>query len=268
MNSAQSFLFVPGDRADRLPKAAASGADCVVVDLEDAVHPANKAAARDTVAAWIRQGGHALVRINGAGTAEFAADLEMAASAGALGVMLPKADAAALAATRSGLRTEQALIALVETVAGFAGLRALAATPGLTRIAFGSLDFGLDAGIPGTGPELDAVRTALVIESRLAGLPAPIDGVMPVVDDAEAMRRETLRARNFGFGGKLCIHPRQLEIVTDVFAPTPLEVRWAEGLVTAASSSRHGAFLFEGRMVDRPVLAQAQAILARVAKGR
>ena len=261
MTTPQSFLFVPGNRAERLPKAAASGADCVIADLEDGVQPADRAAARHAVAQWLHAGGQALVRINAHGTPEFAEDMAMVTSSPAAGIMLPKADGASLARVRAALGGDRPLVALVESVAGVIALRDIAATPGLSRIAFGSIDFCLDAGIPGTEHELDFVRSRLVLESRFAGLPPPIDGVTPAVDQPEVVVRDAQRARRFGFGGKLCIHPSQVALVHAAFAPTATEVSWAEKVVAAAGEQPAGAFLLEGQMIDRPVIARALAVL-------
>ena len=260
MLTPQSFLFVPGNRAERLPKAAASGADCIIADLEDGVQPADRPAARLAVAQWLHGGGRALVRINAHGTPEFAEDLAMVVASQALGIMLPKADGASLAVVQAALGGTRSLVALVESVAGVIALRDLAATPGLSRIAFGSIDFCLDAGIPGTEHELDFVRSRLVIESRFAGLPPPIDGVTPVIDQPEVVIRDAERARRFGFGGKLCIHPTQVALVNTAFAPTAAEVSWAEKVVAAASERAAGALLLEGQMIDRPVGARARAV--------
>ncbi len=262
MPIAQSFLFVPGHRAERLPKAAASAADCVIADLEDGVPEAERPAARLAIAQWLQAGGQALVRINAVGTPGFAEDLAMVIAAQPQGIVLPKADAAGLAAVRARLHATQSLIALVESVAGVVALRGIAATPGLSRLAFGSIDFGLDAGIPGTEHELDFVRSRLVIESRFAGLPAPIDGVTPVIDQPDVIIREAERSRRFGFGGKLCIHPAQVALVNAAFAPTAAEVSWAEQVVSAASQRAGDAFLLAGQMIDRPVVARAHAVLA------
>ncbi len=262
MPTAQSFLFVPGHRAERLPKAAASDADCVIADLEDGVPAADRPAARLAIAQWLQAGGQALVRINAVGTPGYAEDLAMVLAARPQGIVLPKADAAGLAAVRASLHDSQSLVALVESVAGVVALRDIAATPGVSRLAFGSIDFGLDAGIPGTEHELDFVRSRLVIESRFAGLPAPIDGVTPVIDQPDVIVREAERSRRFGFGGKLCIHPAQVALVNAAFAPTAAEVDWAEQVVAAASQRPGDAFLLAGQMIDRPVVARAHAVLA------
>lgn len=261
---AQSFLFVPGHRAERLPKAAASGADCVIADLEDGVPQADRPAARRAVAHWLQAGGQGLVRINASGTPDFAEDLAMVVAARPLGIVLPKADAAGLAAVRAKLHVTQSLIALVESVAGIVHLRDIAATPGLSRLAFGSIDFCLDAGITGTEHELDFVRSRLVIESRFAGLPAPIDGITPAIDAPDVIIREAERSRRFGFGGKLCIHPDQVAAVNRAFAPTADELDWARRVVEAAAA-QGAVFMLDGRMVDAPVERLARQMLARAA---
>jgi len=175
-----------------------------------------------------------------------------------------KADAA------SRLRTAQALpgrglIALLETVRGFAELRALAAVPGLSRIAFGSVDFSLESGIADEGEALTAVRTQIVLESCLAGLAPPVDGVSVVFDDDEAMRRHALRSRQLGFGGKLCIHPRQVAPVNAAFRPDAAQLQWAQRVLAAFEASAGAATAVDGLMVDKPVVERAKAILADAA---
>lgn len=265
----RSLLFVPGDRVERFDKAVASGAQGVLLDLEDAVAPGGKAAARDAVAGWIARrpagGAPAMVRINGAGTPWHEDDLRFVAQLPvAVGLMCPKAEPATLPAVAARLGAGRALYALVETVAGVLGLRSLAATPGLTRIAFGNVDFGIDAGItPGEDEvELAAVRTMLVLESHLAGLPAPMDGVSLEVSDAERMAQHAARARRFGFGGKLCIHPRQVGAVHAAFLPSAGDIAWARGVLAAFDASGGAAVAFEGKMVDRPVAERARQLLA------
>jgi citrate lyase subunit beta/citryl-CoA lyase len=283
--SPRSYLFVPGDRPERFAKALASGADSVILDLEDAVLPARKEAARDAIVAWERSdaatggaAGGVIVRINGADTPWFADDLaalaplaaDRAGAASVLGgVMLPKADGPdAIAAVRSrlpaggGVETP-ALIALVETVAGIIRLRELAAARGLTRLAFGSVDLCVDAGILGDGEELHYIRSRLVLESRFAGLAAPIDGVSLALDDADALAKDVARARRFGFGAKLCIHPKQVAAVNAGFSPSEEEIAWAQRVLAAIETGGgRGAVAVDGKLVDKPVIDRAQAILS------
>ena len=202
---ARSFLFVPGDRPERFAKAAASGAHEVILDLEDAVAPEAKAHARTAVAAWLADGARALVRINAADTEWFEQDLAMARAAPSAGVMLPKADAASTARVAHAL-PGRSIVALVETVGGYMELRQLAAIPGLHRIAFGSVDFAGESGIADEGDAMTAIRTQIVLESRYAGLIAPIDGVSVEFGDEERMRSDALRSQAARFR-RQALHP-------------------------------------------------------------
>jgi citrate lyase subunit beta / citryl-CoA lyase len=258
---ARSLLFVPGDRPERFAKAAASGAHGVILDLEDAVAPASKVRARAAVAAWLADGAEALVRINASDTEWFEEDLAMVASSPRAGVMLPKADAESTARVAGALQG-RALIALVETVGGYMELRQLAATPGLQRIAFGSVDFAGESGIADEGEALTAVRTQVVLESVHAGLAAPVDGVSVEFNDEERMRADALRSRQLGFGGKLCIHPRQVGAVNAAFQPTPAEVQWAQKVLAAFEASNGAATAVDGKMIDKPVVERARRIAA------
>jgi citrate lyase subunit beta/citryl-CoA lyase len=265
----RSLLFVPGDRADRFDKAAASGAHGMLLDLEDAVAPKAKAGARTAVAAWLAGrtagGAQAVVRINGVGTDWHDDDLQWVASLPAgVGVMCPKSEPGSLSAVATRIGGKRPLYALVETVAGVLGLRAMAAVPGLTRFAFGNVDFGVDAGITPDEDEIElaVVRTAFVLESRLAGLPAPVDGVSLEVSDTARMARHAARARRFGFGGKLCIHPRQVTEVNAAFRPSVADIAWAQGVIAAFEASGGAAVADGGQMIDLPVAERARQLLA------
>jgi citrate lyase subunit beta/citryl-CoA lyase len=257
----RSFLFVPGHRDDRFDKAVASGADAVILDLEDAVAPEAKQSARAAVRAWLAAGGQALVRINAADTAWFADDLEMLGALPHAGVMLSKADVASLARTLAALPGRE-VIALLETVAGFMELAALSRVPGLTQISFGSVDFGIDSGIVDTGDAMTAVRSQIVLHSRFAGLRAPLDGVSVSFHSAEQMYADALRSCQLGFGGKLCIHPSQVAAVNRAFAPSAEEQAWALRVLQAFDASAGAATAVDGKMVDRPVVERARRIVA------
>ena len=253
----RALLFVPGDRPDRFEKACASGADAVIVDLEDAVAPAAKARARDAVARWLTAERRILLRINACSTPWFGDDLALARHPGVAGVVLPKVESTDDLGPLAGMQT----IALIESARGMANLDAIAGSTDVVRLAFGSIDFALDLGIPGEGEALLFFRSRLVLASRLFGLAAPIDGVTVAIDNALALRSDTQRARSLGFGGKLCIHPRQVDVVREVFTPTAAEVAWAERVVAATDASGGAAVAVDGAMVDRPVLLRARAIL-------
>ncbi|MBL6750663.1 MAG: hypothetical protein ISP90_09075, partial [Nevskia sp.] len=184
-------LFVPADRPERFAKAAASGADAVILDLEDAVAPAAKAGARANLAAHGVAGVPVVIRINAQGTADFAADLAALRGASFDAVMLPKAeDAAQVAALHAGLGRQVTVLALVESARGIAGLAPLLAAPGVAQAAFGSLDFALDLGCTPSWEALLMARSQLVLYSKLAGLAPPLDGVTTSLDDAALVEAE------------------------------------------------------------------------------
>jgi citrate lyase subunit beta/citryl-CoA lyase len=266
---ARSFLFVPADRPERIAKALASGAHAVVVDLEDAVAAEAKPGARDTLRhAWreLPADAHArlLVRVNAAGTAWHDDDLAMLVHLGGLGgVVLPKAE--------SGTTVEHAayvggapVMPLIESGRGFDAIDIVARARGVLRLAFGHLDFQADVGISCDADEreLDPVRLAIVLASRRAGLPAPVDGVTAALDDAERLACDTARSRRFGFGAKLCIHPKQVATVNEGLGPTVAQRAWAERVLEASARHGTGAFRLDGEMVDAPVLQRARSFLA------
>ncbi len=261
----RSYLFVPGDRPERFAKALAAGAHAVILDLEDAVTPERKDEARAAIAQWLGSTQAAVfVRINPADTQWHEQDCALLAAAAVRGVMVPKAqDAAQLRAIAARLREGQALIPLVETVAGYFAATAIAGVARVSRLAFGTYDFMSDSGIESDAQELDAVRTQLVLVSRQAGLQAPIDGVSLAVDDAEQLERDARRSRRFGMGAKLCIHPRQVAPVHAAFAPSQEEVAWARRVLQALASGPLGAIAVDGKLVDKPIALRAQAILAQ-----
>jgi citrate lyase subunit beta/citryl-CoA lyase len=276
MNSAiaraRSFLFVPASQPERFAKALKSGAGCVILDLEDAVAPEQKGIALDHLADSLpgfgrAQLGRTLVRINAAGTSWHEEDLRLLAgwtAQGLAGVVVPKAEEIpALQAVGAALGAAAKLVLLVESLAGLDAVHLLARTPQVTRLAFGHLDFQLDLGMR-CGPEeveLASARFALVAASRRAQLPAPVDGVTVDTANVQRLLDDSQRARAFGFGGKLCIHPTQVRPVEESFSPSPTEVEWAHRVLSAARSHQGQAFSLDGRMVDLPVVRLAEQTL-------
>jgi citrate lyase subunit beta/citryl-CoA lyase len=258
----RSYLFVPGDRPERIAKAHASGADAVIVDLEDAVAPDNKAAARDAVAAALDAAHPMVLRINGADTEWFADDARLAAHPGVAAVMLPKAAAVEPIVQLRTASGGKPVLALVESAAGMANVEAIAQARGVARLVFGSIDFQLDLDIADDDVALLAFRSQLVLASRVANLPAPVDGVTTALDDAARIEAEARRARSLGFGAKLCIHPKQVAIVNAAFSPSAAELQWAQRVVGAAAAAGGAAVAVDGKMVDAPVLARARRLLA------
>lgn len=259
--TARSLLFVPASRPERFDKALAAGADVVIVDLEDAVAPHEKERARAALAAWLDPARPVLVRINAVDTPWFGEDLALCAHPGVAAVMLPKAEHIDDLARLRAAGAAQ-LVPLIESAAGMAALATIAAAPGVQRLAFGSIDLQVDLGMrDALEDELLYFRSRLVLASRLAGLQAPVDGVSTSLDDAERLRVDVLRARRLGFGGKLCIHPRQVEGVNRHFAPSEAEQAWARRVLEAAAAAAGAAVALDGRMIDKPVILRAQAIL-------
>jgi len=269
---ARSFLFVPANRPERYAKALASGAGAVIIDLEDAVAPDAKAAARTQLAVGLvampaADRARVLVRINGGGTPWHEDDLLLLgrlAKDGLGGVVLPKLETVAeLGRVAAAAGPACALLPMLESAAGLAALDVLAAGPGVTRLVFGNLDFQADLGMA-CGPdetELQPVRLALVLASRRAGLATPVDGVTPGTGDLAQVQRDAERSRRGGFGAKLCIHPAQVAVVNTALGPTAAELDWAQRVVEA-SRNAGGVTTLDGRMVDAPVLRLAQRTLA------
>lgn len=258
---ARSYLFVPGDRPERYEKACASGADVVIVDLEDAVAASEKTSARTSLARWLSAQQPVAVRINGCGTAWFDDDLALCSHPGVQAVMMPKAETPDVVERIAAAAPQARILPLIETARGFANLPALAQAAGVQRLVFGSIDFQADLGIEGDGEELLYFRSQLVLASRLAGLLAPVDGVTTAIDDAARLQTDARRARRLGFGAKLCIHPRQVTAVNEAFRPSADELAWARRVVDAYERAQGGAVAIDGAMVDRPVVLRARAML-------
>lgn len=254
LTTARTFLFVPGHRPDRYDKAAVSGADVVVLDLEDAVAPADKDQARRNVAAWLAQGGRAVVRVNAPGTPWFDDDLDLVTTRGCP-VMLPKAERADLP---ERLADACAVIPLIETAFGVESALDVCRAPGVVRAAFGSVDLATELGVRHDDRlALGYARSRLVVASAAAGLAAPVDGVTTALDDPDTLADDLRHARRLGFGGKLCIHPRQLDAARTGFAPTEHELRWARRVIDAGDA----VSVVDGAMVDKPVLERARRLL-------
>jgi citrate lyase subunit beta/citryl-CoA lyase len=258
---ARSYLYVPGNRPDRFDKACAAGADAVIVDLEDAVPPAEKAAARTALAAWLSPTKAVLVRVNAADTEWFEDDLAACDAAGVVGVVLPKAERIGDAVISLCRRNGLALLPLIETAAGMARSAVVAATPCVQRLLFGTIDFQFELDIDGDGDELLAFRSQLVLASRLAGIQPPVDGPCTLLEDTALLVADSRRARKLGFGGKLCIHPKQVAIVNAAFSPDAAEVAWARRVLDAAARSGGAAVAVDGKMIDRPIIRKAERIV-------
>ena len=261
--SARSYLFVPASRPERFDKACAAGAGAVIIDLEDAVMPSAKVTAREAVRAWLSADKSVLIRINGAESEWFADDLALCSLPGVAGIVLPKTERAEQIriVSQAGAVT---VLPLIESAQGFAQLAEIAQAAGVQRLIFGSIDFQFDLGIEGDDDALLYFRSRLVLQSRLAGIVAPVDGVSVGIDNIDQLCADTQRARRLGFGAKLCIHPTQVAHVNRELQPDAARIAWAVRVIEAVEKSGGAAVAIDGKMVDLPVLLQAQAIQAEV----
>jgi citrate lyase subunit beta / citryl-CoA lyase len=268
---ARTFLFVPGDRPDRFGKAAASGADLVILDLEDAVSPGRKGEAREHVRAWLGQPSQAAVRINSDGTSWHADDVAMLTSLAAglvVAVVVPKAeDPARLERLSRALPAGTGIIPLIETAGGVLRAAAVCAAEGVIRPAFGSVDLAAQLGVDHQAKDaLRYARSALVLAAAAAGCAGPVDGVTTSVADDAALADDLAHAVALGFTGKLCVHPRQVEAANQRLSPADTDVEWARRVVAAGEDG--SVTVLDGQMIDRPVVLRAQALLNRAAAVR
>jgi citrate lyase subunit beta / citryl-CoA lyase len=242
---AATWLFVPGNAPHRFDKAAAAGADAVIIDLEDAVRPEDKETALAETLQWLQRG-RAWVRVNTVDDVE-----ALAGAAGLLGVVVPKAE--------NPLSLGIPVVALIETALGLHRVHDIA--PTVDRLAFGSLDLAADLRADHTRDAMLLARNTIVLASRVAGLPAPIDGVTTVIHDADVVEESARYARSLGFGGRFCIHPAQLGPTARGLGPDEDEIAWARQVLQAAEGSAGAVTGPDGHMIDKPVLDRARAIL-------
>ncbi|MEV7758174.1 CoA ester lyase [Microbacterium sp. NPDC089180] len=256
-----ALLFVPGDRPERLTKAV-SRADAAILDLEDAVAPDAKPAAREAMIAADPDPDRVIVRVNGPETPEFARDLAALAQTRVRTVMVAKAEDPASLAPLEGYD----VVALCETARGVVHAEQLAAVPQVVALMWGAED--LVASLGGTSSRFadatyrDVARLArarVLLAAGAAGKRA-IDAVHVDIGDLEGLSAEAQDAAASGFAATACIHPGQVETIRAAYAPTPEQLRWAHGVLAEAEG---GAFRFEGRMIDEPILRHARAMVAR-----
>lgn len=264
----RTALFVPASRPERIPKALDSQADVVIVDLEDAVEHLAKDSARESLCDFLatHPDVRLWVRINDASTPWHEDDLKACRGrAGVSAIMLPKAES--LAQVRHVAQSGATVVPIIESARGLINVAEVANAPGVARLAFGSLDYGLDLGLtPDTEAAnlvLDHARAQVLLHSRGAGLAAALDGVFPGIKDETGLKRAAGRAHDMGFGGVLCIHPSQVPIIHAAYLPDEQSLAWARRVVAANRENPAGAFMLEGKMVDAPVVAQARQLLSR-----
>jgi citrate lyase subunit beta / citryl-CoA lyase len=280
----RSFLFAPGNHTRRVEKALSLDADAVILDLEDAVAIAEKAATRNLVAAALehRRQGLLYVRVNAVDTEFCYWDIVAVLRPGLDGIILPKVESAAELATIEWLLAQLErdrglpigdidLIPIIETARGIEQIGAiLAAATRVRRIAFGAGDFTLDVNMAWSRSETELAhaRAVIVTASRATGIDAPLDTVWVDLTDKEGLEASARTALRYGFQGKMCIHPGQFEVVNRVFTPSNAEIAFAERVIAAfakAEAEGSAAIQLDGKFIDYPIVYRAQRVLQKVA---
>jgi citrate lyase subunit beta/citryl-CoA lyase len=267
----RSYLYVPGDDPRRIEKALATGADAVVIDLEDSVAPNRKEEARSNAATVLESvpARPVFVRINDPGSELAARDIAAVAALQLSGLRLPKVESLEsvrlVAETLEALRSEAGIQCLIESALGLElALEIARSHERVAGISLGEADLAADLGVRDEAGLLYA-RSRIVSASRAAGLPGPVQSVYTNVKDLDGLRRSTEEGKNMGFVGRSAIHPSQVPIINEVFTPTEEEVAEAQELLErleGEAESGTGAFVLEdGRFVDRAVVESARRTL-------
>ena len=280
MSVFRSLLFAPGNHSRKVEKALTLDADAVILDLEDAVAVSEKIATREVVAQALigprRSKGY--VRVNAYDTPYCFGDIQAVVGHGLDGIVLPKVETPDQLSTIDWLITQLErdqgldagmidLIPIIETGKGLVAVENIAHAPHrVRRLSFGAGDFSLDMNIRWTMQEheLDYARAKIATASRAARLESPLDTVFIHLGVLEGLRFSSERARNFGFQGKLCIHPEQIEPVNQVFSPSSEEIEQAQKYVdafTAAEASGSASIQVEGYFIDYPIVEKARRTL-------
>lgn len=262
----RSVLFVPADRPDRFAKALAAGADAVCCDLEDAVKPASKPMAREQIRIFLTGSSDVarIVRVNDIRTPDglrdllMLADLDLAADA----VWLPKTESrAACEIALSALGGATPVVALIETVAGLRNADAVAATPGVAGLVFGSADYSAELGCAMSEAALAVPRAMILQAAASAGVPA-WDGAWADLADDEGLAVDARLGSELGFVGKPALHPRQVAEINTAFTPSQARIEHARGVVAASNAAGGGVATWAGKMLDAPVVRMAERVLA------
>jgi citrate lyase subunit beta/citryl-CoA lyase len=268
LSDACSFLFVPATQPERYGKALASGADGVIIDLEDAVGLDDKAKARELLKnTWssisVEEKKRVIIRCNAPGSSFYAADLVLAKELQVRHLMIPKTESPDHINGAAEELKNTAFIPMIETPLGLHHLNEIASAEQVLRLALGNLDMQVEMGMScdDNETEIDTARFMLVLASKLAQIAPPLDGVTPSTDDEPRIFAHAQKAKRFGFGAKLCIHPKQIPIIKRAFSPTVEEISWAKRVIAADNASNGQAVKVDGKMVDRPVVMLARRIL-------
>ena len=280
MQPNRSFLFAPGNHPRRVEKSFTTGADAVILDLEDAVAIAEKSSTRAMVVDALKQPRQCrgYIRVNSIDTEFCFDDIEAVIGPWLDGIMLPKVERAADLQAVDWMITSLErrhnmelgsidLIPIIETAQGHARAREIATSGGrLKRLSFGGGDYTRDLNIQWTfaEDELSAVRAEVVLASRLASIEAPIDTVFIHIKEHGYFARSAQKGREFGFQGKLCIHPDQVTATNTAYTPTEFETTWARKIISsfeAAEAEGLASIQVDGYFVDYPIVEKAQRIV-------
>ncbi|MEV8249449.1 CoA ester lyase [Microbacterium sp. NPDC076768] len=254
----RTWLLVSADRADDFERATESQADQIILDIEDAVDPSNKDAARQNVTAWLQSGHQAWVRVNDRSTSFWAQDLDRLREVpGLQGVILAKTETPdEVSKTHARLGGNVPVIALIESAVGVENAVAIASAHGAFRLAFGSGDYRRDTGASADELAMAYPRSRLVVASRVGRLPGPIDG--PSVSPSHPLVREQSEsALALGMTGRLCLNIPQVSVVNEAMSPAQSDIAWAMEFLD--SFSARGGIIQDGS--DLPRLSRAQKIL-------
>lgn len=256
----RSWLLVSAERREAFDAAAASAADQVILDIEDAVDPSRKTACRDEVVSWLDGGGSAWVRVNDRLSPFWADDVAaLRGVPGLRGVVLAKADDAShVIDTWRALGADMPVIPLVESALGVENAVSIARADGAARLAFGTGDYRRDTGVAGDDLSMAYPRSRLVIASRVGGLPGPIDGPSVGTRDDE-LGAHCRKSLALGFTGRLCLEQEQLETLNAEMAPSSDEVSWALDIL--ADFEARGRIIRDGS--DLPRVGRAEQITFR-----
>ena len=268
----KTWLFVPATRIDRVEKAFASGADAVIVDLEDAVAQVDKAQARTALKDYYAAQHEAKsyrpiwLRINKADSAEFAKDLALCQQLPRLaGVVLAKAEQAA-DIEKVYQETRLPVIAVIENAIGLYRANEMAKASGLLAFSYGFLDLCNDLQVQvGTASAdiiANQIRYQLILTSKVHQLLAPIDSVYADFNDSKGLHKRVQLWSQMGMSGMLCIHPKQVDIVKQALQPTDSELEFAQRVIEEYERSGQAVFKIEGNMVDAPVIERSYQVLS------
>jgi citrate lyase subunit beta/citryl-CoA lyase len=263
-------LYVPGDRPDRFDKAATSGAEMVILDLEDAVAPERKDGARQAVLDWLAaratasvqgQGALSVVQVRVNSGARGDDDVRaLAEASAAVELRVPKVETAQRLDHLAKLAPGLPITALIESALGVENAFSIAAHPAVTRLALGESDLASELGTR-SASVLDYARIRLLYAARSAALGAPMMSAFPDIRDLDALRADSVRGRESGWFGRTAIHPSQIPVIHAAFAPSEAELRWAREVLEVGGGGGV-ATLGNGEMVDQAMLGRARGILS------